>query len=482
MTMSSIRAILTVGTIVLAVTVLHSQAAGQATPSSIDPSAVANRNATFFGYTGFIGDELPDATIPEEAVSQEPATAGLIRHVQGETQSLLVASKAPSKDDKAGCDESGCGGDKKGGRVDCVSCYGPFRDPWVTVEYMHAWARGRWLPPLVTTSPPGVNGVLPTAAVLFGDEYVGTRLQASGRLSFGAWLDDEESIGVGGRIFALEGDSTGYAAASDAAGNPLIARPFYNTDPIFNAPDALIVTAGGLRTGDLLATADNDVLGVDAYLRYSVLRTATRRVDLLAGYHFTGIADSLNVNHRMQQIGGVIPVGTQFEFEDVFDVYNEFHGAELGLLSEFDRGPFTLSLMGKLSMGNMRETLTIFGRSSRTPPAGVATNFTGGLLALPTNMGTYTKDDFAIIPEAEFKLTCRITERLEASIGYSFMFWSDIAMAGQQVDMSVANMPTVNASQLMGGGLVGPANPAFGGIQDTDFWIHALSIGFTLEL
>jgi hypothetical protein len=287
---------------------------------------------------------------------------------------------------------------------------------------------------------------------------------------------------VGGRVFGIEGDSTGFAATSNAVGNPLIARPFYNTDPLVIPPeDSLIVTRPGLRRGGLLATAENDVFGAEGYLRYAVHRCRNRRVDLLAGYHFTRVDDSLDINHRMEQIGG-LQVGTRFEFQDVFDVRNEFHGAELGLLSEIDRGPFTLSLMGKLSMGNTRETLTIFGRSSRTTPAGVRTDFVGGLLAMPTNMGTYTRDDFTIIPEAEFKVICRITKRLEASIGYSLLYWSDVALAGQQIDMSMGGQPTVNASQLLGGVLFGPANPAFNGIRDCDFWVQTLSLGLTLKL
>jgi len=499
MTMSSIRTILTVGAIFLGAAVLQNQAAGQATSSSSDRSAVAGRNASFFGYTGFIGDRkanasIPsvdrsaDAPIPTGTFAFELPKTGFIKYVQDDTPDVptppeipLAIDEAVSEASDCGCDDKGCSGES------CKSCGPLFRDPWVSFEYMHAWARGRWLPPLVTTSPPGVNGVLPNdginpnARVLFGDEYIGSGLQASGRVSIGAWLGEDDSLGVGARFLSLEGDSTAFAAASNAAGNPVIARPFFNTDPIFNAPDSLIVTAAGLRTGDLLATAENDVLGAETYLRYAVLRETNRRADLLLGYHYTRIDDSLNINHRMRQIGGVIPIGTRFVFEDLFDVQNEFHGVELGVLSEFDRGPFTLSLMGKMSMGNMQETLTISGKSSRTPPAGVPAVFTGGLLAMPTNIGTYSRDDFAVIPEAEFKVICRITERLEASIGYSLLYWSDVALAGQQIDVSRRAQPTVNASQLEGGALVGPANPAFSGIRDTDFWLQALSVGFTFK-
>lgn len=457
--MISIRAILTVGTAVLAAIVFQSQAAGQANPSSVDPTETATENAAFPGYTGFVGDDAGDASVPDGALFNDDSATGFFSYIQDDTPDVTELEVL-----------------EPGG----ISCHGPlFHSPWVTLEYMHAWARGRWLPPLVTG---GATGVLPGSPVRFGDEYVGTGLQASTRVSFGAWFDEEETIGVGARFFALEGDKTGYAATSRPDGSPLIGRPFFNTDPLIDTADALIVTDLGIRTGDLVATATNDVLGAETYMRYNLLRQSNRRADLLLGYQFTRIDDSLNVNHRMRQIGGLDPVGTRFEFNDLFDVRNEFHGIELGLLTEYDRGPFTLSVMGKMSMGNMQETLTISGWSSRRPPpAGPTTAFPGhGLLAMPTNVGTYSRDDFAVMPEAEIKLTCRLTRRLEASLGYSFLYWSDVALAGQQVDMS-RGQPTANGSQLEGGVLFGPANPGFVGIRDTDFWIQALSFGITFK-
>ncbi|MBC8872327.1 MAG: BBP7 family outer membrane beta-barrel protein [Planctomycetes bacterium] len=483
--MSSIRTIFTLGTIVLAVAAFQSQAAGQAVPSDTTPFQAAEGNSAFFGYAGFVGDERADTSIPSpspKTVVHQAATPSFTSYLDDEGPSApgLVEAESKSFDDSCGVGKLGC--DDKYCDSGCDSGFGPtLYDPWVTIEYMHAWARGRWLPPLVTTSPPGVDGVLPGSSILFGDEYVGSGLQASGRVSFGAWLDDEQSVAMGGRMFALEGDSTDFAAASDILGSPLISRPFFNTDPLVPPPpeDSLRVTLPAFRSGDLRATADNDVLGVEAFLRYSLHRCENRRVDLWAGYHFTKIDDRLNINHRMLQFAGPL-AGTVFTFEDIFDVKNEFHGGELGLLSEVDRGPFTVSLMGKLSMGNMRETLTISGFSSRIPPAG-GFHPGHGLLAMPTNVGTYVRDDFAIIPEAEFKVICRITKRLEASLGYSFVYWSDVALAGQQIDMSMGQ-PTVNASQLLGGALAGPPNPAFTGIVDTDFWIQALSFGLTFKL
>lgn len=511
--MSSIRAIFTVGTIVLAGTVLQSQATAQTAGAPTDPTAATSRNPAFFGYTGFIGDERTDAIIPHEPAASipgetaatvpdgvvdvpipddtdmtipigvdgtipdglfpdEPSKFGFVQYVQDEATNVPTP-EIPDSDAVDVADPHS------------PSCYGPYlHDPWVTFEYMHAWARGRWLPPLVTTG--GVNGKLPGASVLFGNEYVGTGLQAAGRISAGAWLDDEQCLGVGGRFFAIEGDSSGISRVSDVFGNPVTARPFADTNPLIALPppfksNSFVVTGPGLRRGSLLVTAENDVLGADAYLRYTVHRRRNRRVDLLLGYQFTRIDDALRISHDTTQI--LLFPGREFHFVDLFDVQNEFHGVELGLQSEMDHGPFTLSLMGKLGMGNMRETVTVFG-STRQVDGVITTDFVGGLLAQPTNMGTHIRDDFAIIPEAEFKVICRITKQIEASIGYSLLYWSDVALAGKQIDLTYGNQPTLNSAQLLTSvppPVGDPQNPVFRGPLDTDFWLQALSIGITFK-
>ena len=68
-----------------------------------------------------------------------------------------------------------------------------------------------------------------------------------------------------------------------------------------------------------------------------------------------------------------------------------------------------------------------------------------------------------------------LTENLDFSIGYSMIYWSSVALAGDQIDTSVNN------TQVLGGGLNGPANPAFNGIQDSGFWVQGINLGLNLR-
>src|SRR5262245_57355902 len=112
---------------------------------------------------------------------------------------------------------------------------------WAEADYLLWWMRGASLPPLVTPSPPGTGrrrraGVLgaPVTVVLFGGSQVDSAVRSGGRFTVGAWLDHEQRFGVEAGAFFLESKSAAFQAAS--AGNPILARPFF--DVTTNRPAA----------------------------------------------------------------------------------------------------------------------------------------------------------------------------------------------------------------------------------------------------
>lgn len=366
-----------------------------------------------------------------------------------------------------------------------------FYSPWVSVEYLHTWLQGRGLPPLVSTSPPGTDGIVPGADILFGGGNVSGNRQAAGRLSFGGWFDPSERLGAGGRFFGIQTETIRFHAASDDVGRPLLARPIFQTWPGAPGgvgPGALVVTDNqrGLPPRDLSGRIDvvthTDVLGAEGYLRYLLYCEPGRRLDLIGGYQFSRVDDSLQIDQETD-FTPAIPFA-QFAATDLFATKNKFHGGQIGLLGEFGQGPVILSLLAKAALGNMNEVVQIHGQSSVIDAGGATTRFNGGILALPTNMGTYSQDKFAWIPEAEVKLTFKLTQNLEASVGYDFMYWSTLALAGDQIETSPQGLPMVNTSQWFGGDLEesGGLHPALDRIKESSLWLHGLSVGITLRM
>jgi hypothetical protein len=133
---------------------------------------------------------------------------------------------------------------------------------------------------------------------------------------------------------------------------------------------------------------------------------------------------------------------------------------------------FTISALGKIGLGNMRQVANIQGFNTVTAGGSVTT--AGGLYTQPTNIGVHRQDVLTWSPEVNLRVSCRITKRISASVGYSFLYFTSVAFAGDQIDT------TINGTQLNGGALVGPAQPGFT-FRDTDFWVQTIDLGLAWE-
>jgi hypothetical protein len=98
----------------------------------------------------------------------------------------------------------------------------------------------------------------------------------------------------------------------------------------------------------------------------------------------------------------------------------------------------------------------------------VSGTFEGGLLAQTTNIGTYEQNTFSIMPELGVTLSYDITCRLRASVGYTFLYWNNVARPGDQIDRNLAQLPP--EPPVPGGG------PAFA-FRTTDFWAQGMNFG-----
>lgn len=375
------------------------------------------------------------------------------------------------------------------GDCQCPSCqYGSnFIDrAFVGVEFLQWYNKGRNLPPLVTGGDPNAvpiaaAGILPAAPVVFGGDAVGDDLKAGARITGGFWFDDCETTGAIVRAFGTEGDSTPFATQS--LGNPILAVPFNDRSAgFFGLENALVLAyatgdLGVNAVGGVDARASNDIWGGDAFLRTNVDKGCDYRIDLLAGYQFARIDDDLELRTNLTRLD--IAGTPSFTTSDLFDVSNEFHGGEFGLMGEFFQGPLTLQFMGKIGLGNMNQTATIAGSNTVTA-GGPPLTTTGGIFAQDTppasNIGSFERNVFTWSPEASIKAIYCVSDRLNMTVGYTFLYWNRVALAGDVVDRRVNRDVLFGGPFLPGGG----ANPAFG-FNDTDFWVQTIDIGLTLD-
>lgn len=354
----------------------------------------------------------------------------------------------------------GCCGD------DCC-----FPQTSVRLEYLMWWGRGQNIPALVTTSPNGTPqaeaGVLGFAntTTLFGDQSIQQRLRSGGRITVNQSLDCGDMIT--GRFWGLENARTNFLATSN--GDPILGIPFFN--PQLPGEDAQLVAFPGVTTnGTVAVQAGNQILGADAWFRRTLSRDACFQMDWLAGYQFVRMNDSLFMQSTQTDItGAALPAGTVISVADNFRTSNEFHGGTLGFVVENQCGDLQLDLLAKIALGNMHQIVNVSGATTVTQPGIGPATTAGGLFAQGTNSGIHSRNRLAYIPELNCNLGYRLTDQLSLTMGYSFLYFSNVVVAGGQIDR------TVNLSQNPGP-IVGQVRPA-PLFNSTDYWVQGLSLG-----
>ncbi|WP_148080407.1 BBP7 family outer membrane beta-barrel protein [Roseimaritima ulvae] len=388
--------------------------------------------------------------------------------------------------DAIGCGRPGCSDCGPGpvacGWRPCVTLCAP-RDGWVSFEYLLWFQDGMDLPPLVTSSPDGTvradAGVLGTTGVdvLYGDDEILTESLNGGRLRVGLWLDACHSWGVEGEYFSTSTESDSFSQTSPQGGT-ILARPFFNV--LTGAEDSELVSFPDVVGGTVSVNADTQLQGAGVSFRRllacgdgcgdtifcNLPQQYTHRLDGLIGYRWLELQDTLSMNEALVSTDGT------FNITDRFRTRSQFNGIDFGGSYRRTRGWWTLDLLAKLAIGTTRETVTISGSTITTETGAAATTAEGGLLAQRTNIGTYNRDRFAVVPELGAKLGYQLTENLHATVGYTFIYWSNVVRAGDQVSTDVnPNLlpPEVDP-------FVGAERPAFA-YRDSDYWVHGISFG-----
>jgi hypothetical protein len=362
---------------------------------------------------------------------------------------------------------------------------------WIRGEYLLWWLKDQALPPLVTTSATQSSvGRLgfPDTSVLYGGDVDGNVRQGF-RITAGATpftvMNDCARLGLEGSFFVLERNNNGFGASSN--GDPVLARPFVDAltgqqrvEQVANLP--IMSPAGGVVVGAVrgAVTISNpsDMLGGELNAALVVSDDEMVQVHFLGGVRYLYLQEKVDVRADLLQAANAaagIPE-TAFVVEDYFHTRNEFFGGQLGMRTIARLGDFSLEWQGKVALGSTRQTVVIDGTTTATVTGSAPITSPGGLLALPTNMGTYSRDRFTVVPEVGLTVGYQFTPMLRGFLGYNFLYWSSVVRPGPQIDT------VVNPNYLPPAATpaAGPARPTFPGVG-TDLWVQGLTFGVELS-
>ena len=303
--------------------------------------------------------------------------------------------------------------------------------------------------------------IFPGATSQFGGTLNGG-LSAGYRGDMGIYLND--NVGIGGRFWWVSDNDDEYSASGDGS-TQSIGRPFFNTST--GAEDALLVALQNNFSGSVEASSSLSLLAAEAYGRINLGSTSSNQLDLIGGYSYMSIEDELRVSSTSIQ---ALTARTR-TYNDLFDTDNNFHGGQIGFESVIANGRWFARSLTKVHLGNMQQTVRIQGNSSDTTPPAAGSTANSGLLALG-NQGTFERDEFTFIPEMNFKLGYRFRDHVEMSVGYTFMMFDSLVLAGDHVDRNI-DPTALNTDGPFG------TSPAFE-FNDSSLWLQGIDLGLAI--
>lgn len=331
---------------------------------------------------------------------------------------------------------------------------------WVEGEYLQWWTAGFEAPPLVTT------GVLSSANtdVLYGGGNLLEGSTSGARLELGYWLDSNFDVAFQASYLAIGDKDDTFSATS--TGTPVLARPYFDVAPDVGAEAASYVAQANTVTGTVGVASSSEFHAIEAMLRSALAMEEEFRIDGMLGYRHARLLEDLTISESLN----VVTDNATIDAFDYFETDNHFNGGLVGINTELRRGRWTFEMMMKLAMGSTSADVAIAGQQVSTDAQGNISTFDGSLYALPTNDGVYSESKFAVMPEIGVTLGWNFTRRLRVECGYTFLYLSQVARPGDQIDRYV------NSTQLDGGTLDGAANPDFD-FEWSDFWAHGVNLG-----
>ena len=276
---------------------------------------------------------------------------------------------------------------------------------------------------------------------------------------------------------------------SVSGGNPPT-TPFNVGLPFFNTATGLEDFAEFICptcfAGRIDVSTTSQLWGAETNLVANICRGCCYDIELLGGFRYMDLDERLSIVGSSTPFPGMFVLFNGGAFAspaitsstDSYHTYNQFYGGQFGARAEYRCCNAFLRITGKLALGDTHETVNVAGSTSLlNTPFGPAQTVTGGLFAQRGQIGSVSNDEFAVIPELEFKLGYHLTPRVTLTVSYNFLYWSEVARPGDQVNRNV------NPALVPSFAEFNPNAPilAVPSIKSTDFWAQGVAVGLEIK-
>jgi hypothetical protein len=362
---------------------------------------------------------------------------------------------------------------------------------WFDVSYLVAWLqRGPLNGPLVTLgSPtdahPGALGQPGTVAV-FGANNFNTDATSGILVDTGGYLDCENHLGGELRGFYISPQRTNAVFASGPTGIPLITRPVFNT--LFRQERSFITSSPGTVAGLTDVTSRSEMWGFETNALVNIGAAPSLSADLLGGFRLVQLDERLDIQDRLNPLvvnrlsppvtflGAAVNPPSFVTDHDKFQTWNTFYGLNLGGRLRWQYNWLSLLVYSKVALGVTDERIRIDGTTTLVTPTTTRT-VPGGILALPSNIVSHTHEVFSVVPETGLTLGIDPIPHVRLLVGYNFLWWSNVARPGAQIDRSINPLQVPTDINFRAGNVTPP--PVFVP-RDSSFWLQTVNFGVEL--
>jgi hypothetical protein len=341
---------------------------------------------------------------------------------------------------------------------------------WLGLEGLIWWTKNQSPSvPLVTTGPAsqGANaGGLGMPGTTSLDSSLDHGVVGGFRLYAGGWFTPGHKWGMDGSFFILGQQTTGFGVLDRSGAGSLVIN-----EPVSGAPFNTQVSAPGVETGGVDVTSKTQFGGGDINLMYNLYRGRGWIINLLGGYRYLQLYDTLTVAANSNvfvtttftdNLGNVLATanpGDAITVIDQFGARSQFNGGQVGAQFQYWWRLLSITGSAKLGIGATHETVTVNGTTTVFPINGNPVLLNGGNYAT-LQAGRYSTDRFALAPAFGLNLGYQVLPTVRAQIGYDFLFLSNVVRAANQIDNTYD-------------GTVHPLVP----LSSSTFWAQGLSLG-----
>lgn len=342
------------------------------------------------------------------------------------------------------------------------------------VEAFALWQKSSPTPTPIITN--GILGQAGTSVLLGGGELdtnPGAGIRVTGSYAVDPrWAIDAAFFGVDRRSTSRNVSSSGLPGSTN------LLLPYYDVNR--NREAVTAISSAAQYSGTANEQLSNRLTGAEANISWPLAVSGWRNVSLFAGFRWL----QLEENYAITTSSPVIPPQPTdiWNTIDTFDTSNNFYGAQIGVRGRYDEDRWYATGSLKVALGGMVQRVGISGQLATNDFNGLgqAQTFAGGYFALPSNIGNYSRTEFAVVPEVALALGYRVTPAVSFFLGYNFLYASSVVRPGNQINRNVNTTQSVAYTGEPVVDSTGPAQPSFS-FKTSDYWAQSVSFGVEMR-